>query len=352
MSCNNQILFGIRLVQARKRNAWALRELADKLHGLVTAAALSKYENGQMLPSPEVRLALYEAFELPEDFFFRPLTSRLGAVEFRKQSCLGRKEEGSIREVTADFFERYAELEELVGETARFENPLEDFPVRNGEDVERAACHLREAWQMGMGPIPSAVNLLEEHHILVHVLEAPKGFDGCAGMAGDRQSVALNAGTPVDRRRFNALHELGHIVLKFEGVETKEREKLCHRFAGAMLLPEAKFRESFGERRQHFAISELMEIKATHGISCAAALFRAGDLGLIAAGTVQRTWMLFSTRGYRRKDPGDCPFDETPRRFKRMLSRAVAENLISRDKGAVLAGQSEEEFRAQLEIFP
>ncbi|MEO7931653.1 MAG: XRE family transcriptional regulator [Chthoniobacterales bacterium] len=347
-------LFGTRLLQARKRHAWSLRDLAEKLGGQVSAAALNKYEKGAMHPSPSIVIALCEILGLSEDFFVRPLTSRLGRVDFRKRSSLGVKEEESIREITSDFFERYTELEELVGLTDVFINPLAGHRVEKAEDVEAAADQLRKLWKMGTAPIPSVVGLLEAKHILVHLLEAPSGFDGFSGKAGPRDVVALNSRYTVDRRRFSALHELGHIVLQFaaDAFDEKAREKLCHRFAGAMLLPRETFLAEIGSRRQHISLAELKNLKSIHGISCAAILSRAGTLGVLAESTLTRIWARWSAQGYRTQDPGECPFDETPRRFDLLLQRGVAEKCLSLDKAAMLAGKSEEEFSSEWEIYP
>lgn len=46
--------FGVRLRAARKMAGMSMEDLAEKLGGLVTKQAISKYEQGRMLPSPEV----------------------------------------------------------------------------------------------------------------------------------------------------------------------------------------------------------------------------------------------------------------------------------------------------------
>lgn len=346
-------LLALRLRQARTMRAWSLRELARRMEGVVSVAALNKYEAGAMRPSPEVLGALCETLGVDEDFFYRPVRVPLGRVSFRKRSSLGVKAEAALREHAADFFERYAELEELLGETARFENPLADFVVREPDDVESAALQVRRAWKLGLTPIPSVIAVLEKQHLLIHAERADEAFDGFAGRAGSREVIALNKSFPTDRRRFSALHELGHLVLRFEGPFTeRERENLCHRFAGAMLMPRPIFEEAFGGRRQHVAVGELARLKALHGISCAAIMKRAHTLGLMADSTMERFWTSWTMRGYRTNDPGECHFPESPRRFDTLLLRAVAERRISVAKAATLAGLPEEDFRKNLEILP
>ena len=55
--------FGVRLRAARKMAGLSMEDLAGKLGGLVTKQAISKYEQGQMMPSPEVLERLVEVLK-------------------------------------------------------------------------------------------------------------------------------------------------------------------------------------------------------------------------------------------------------------------------------------------------
>jgi len=55
--------FGVRLRSARKMAGMSMEDLAGKLGGLVTKQAISKYEQGQMMPSPEVLERLVEVLK-------------------------------------------------------------------------------------------------------------------------------------------------------------------------------------------------------------------------------------------------------------------------------------------------
>ena len=55
--------FGVRLRAARKMAGMSLEDLAGKLGGRVTKQALSKYETGRMMPSPEVLERLVEVLK-------------------------------------------------------------------------------------------------------------------------------------------------------------------------------------------------------------------------------------------------------------------------------------------------
>jgi len=59
-----ETLFGARLRAARKMAGLSMEELAAKLGGMVTKQAISKYEKGLMMPSPEVLDKLVEVLKL------------------------------------------------------------------------------------------------------------------------------------------------------------------------------------------------------------------------------------------------------------------------------------------------
>ena len=56
--------FGVRLKAARKMAGMSMEDLAQKLGGMVTKQAIGKYEQGKMLPTPEVLEKLVEVLKL------------------------------------------------------------------------------------------------------------------------------------------------------------------------------------------------------------------------------------------------------------------------------------------------
>jgi Zn-dependent peptidase ImmA (M78 family) len=349
----NQI-FALRLTQARKMRGWSLRELEAQLHGLVSHAALHKYERGQMLPGTDVLLPLASALKQTVDFFFRPPTVSLSQIEFRKRTALGVRQEAGLRENAADFFERYLEVEHLLGVDAAFQHPLEGVIIRKPEDIETAALKLRDVWELGLDALSNVVEMLENHQVKVYELEADDAFDGFSGWAGKIPVVVLNRKFPLVRKRLTALHELAHLLLAFPKgqFDRKQVEKLCHAFAGAMLMPEEIFRQRFGGRRSSLTVNELADIKADYGISIGAILARALQLGLVTEALYKTFCIEFRRRGWHKDEPGEYIGIERSNRFEQLLYRAVATDAVSMTKAANLAGQPLAAFRATLQIVP
>ena len=343
--------FAQRLAQARKMRGLSLRALAEKLNGQVSHNALHKYELGRMMPDSTVLLAVAEALDQDVDFFFRDPTLQLQGLQFRKASRLGAKEEEAIRERAVDYFERHREIEELLGIASQFENPLAGLSIRSGEDVEEAASQLREAWRLGEDPLPNVREMLEGKGIMVFEVEAPESFNGFAGHAGGHPAIVLAQWLDRDlpRKRFTALHEAGHLLLKLpEKAGLKGPETLCHRFAGAMLIPQRVFTAEFGGHRQNVSLAELGNLKERYGMSIAALMHRAFDLDLITPALYKRFCILSRQKGWHRNEPGAYAGRESSARFEQLVVRAASEAVISESKGAALLNEPFVDFRERL----
>src|SRR5207248_11243467 len=138
-------------------------------------SALAKYENAQMMPCSETIALLADVLAQPVDFFFRPFTLNLQQIKFRKRARFGKKAQESIREQALEYFERYREIEELLGEVREFEGKLPRKPVKTPDEAEAAADELRDWWKLGRDPLPNLVELLETRGIKVYETELEEG---------------------------------------------------------------------------------------------------------------------------------------------------------------------------------
>jgi transcriptional regulator with XRE-family HTH domain len=120
--------FAERLKSARKMNGYSLQDLADNMAVQISKQALNKYESGVMKPDSEILSALCKALNVSSDYFNRETTFSIDEnVSFRKLKKLSAKEQEKVKQKTADFLERYFELENLLGISAPFHNPNEGF---------------------------------------------------------------------------------------------------------------------------------------------------------------------------------------------------------------------------------
>ena len=342
--------FGVRLHSARKMAGMSMSALAREAGAVVSKQAISKYEKGQINPSSEVLLALAGALNVKVDYFFRSSKVSIAGLEFRKKSRLSKKAEDQIKYQTIDFLQKYLELENILNIPSGFDNPISDNQIRGDEDIERAAEEIRKEWQLGEGPVPHLIELLEDRGFKVFEVDDFEHFDGLSGfVAGmDIPVIAVYSDSDLVRKRFTVAHELAHLLLDFSEVEKKSTEKLCHAFAGALLLPADIMREELGEKRNKITEWELKKLKGIFGISMQAIMARALRLQIISENMYRSFCIFASKKGWRKKEPGRYEGREVANRFKQLVYHAAAEQVISFSKAAELLNKSVSEFEREV----
>lgn len=338
-------LFAQRLISARKMAGISLQELSDRAGNIVTKQALSKYEKSLMKPDSQVMLTLAKALGVKVDYFFRRRAVELKGIEFRKKASLTTKKKEAVEQLTADFLERYIELESILNVRSEFTNPIEGIICSNVQDIEEAAGKLLYAWDLGRNPIPNVLEMLEDRGLKVLELLADDDFNGLSTWVDNYAVIVVNTNLDIVRKRFTALHELAHLLLQFdEELLEKEKEKLCHCFAGAILLPKESLIEEIGEHRKRFALQELIDLKEYFGISIQAIIARARNLDIIDAATYKSFCINWNRMRYKRNEPGEYKGKEHATRFQQLLFYAAAEGIITLNKAASLANQSLADF--------
>jgi Zn-dependent peptidase ImmA (M78 family) len=333
---------------------YSLQDLSDKMLGKVSRIALHRYEKGEMKPTTENLIALSNALEVKPDYFFRGEPLEIEKIEFRKKTALSKKEEYSIIEKSKDFIQRYLELEGLLDIESEFFNPVSKIKINSFEDVDEAVVQLREAWDLGMDPIPNVVEMLEENAVKVYMFETDENFDGISGWAKNIPVIVLNAARPVDRIRFSSLHELGHLILEFtDKIKSKKKfiESLCNRFANSMLIPTEIFKSIFGNSRSKISMRELLYIKRLFGISIRAIMYKAKELMIITENTYK--WFLINLNkkeGSNKSEPGNFNGDEKAYRFFYLIEKCLNEGIITIAKAAVLADKPVSYFRESYKL--
>jgi len=350
-SMNNSLeTFAKRLQQARLRAKLSMEKLSEKMNGIVTKQAISKYEKAKMMPNSTILIAMAEALGCDLDYFFRPFTYDLDhfEVSFRKKSDTLVGDQKALEVQIQDEVERYLEIEEILG--LEFDNELSDdlIPTKRlstNRDLVDMAKNVRKVWQLGAAPIANTHELLEAHGIKVLLTEAPDNFWGVSGIVNNNSPViVLNSNDlHIEHRRLTALHELCHLLYNkhFSDELTKhQKEKLCHSFANEMLLPSETLISQFSGKSK-IAYAELEALNINYGISIDAIIYKLKDLGIIS----EKRYLGFCK--HKNSRPEFKAYIEAPRfneepttRFKALVYSALAQQLITTSKAASLLGDS------------
>jgi len=289
---------------------------------------------------------------LKPDYFYREHTIEIKNVAFRKLSKLGKKEQKRIIETARDLLERYLELEEIIGKSASVINPLQNMEISGKEDVEKAAQKLRNKWELGIDPLYNVLELLEDHGIKILEVEGDPAVDGFSSWVENEIPVIglnLSIKKHLDRYRFNTLHELGHLLLNISHFSNTKQEKLCHYFAGAMLLDKRVIENELGLKRKQISIQELITLKKQYGISVQAIVYRLKELKIISLASYNNFFKFINQHGYKKDETGLAEYkgEEKAMRFDQLLGQAIAEEYITISKAAALKNKRITQFRKE-----
>jgi Zn-dependent peptidase ImmA (M78 family)/DNA-binding XRE family transcriptional regulator len=350
-------MIGNRLKRAREALGLSLRELEAAIRGQVSAQAIGKYERDEMMPGSTILLALAGALHISPEYLLSEREIELAGVDFRKAPHASVKEERAVEAAVLDQVERYLELEELLpGVEQRWDAPAGDaFAISRVEEAEQAADALRRLWQLGMDPIPSMAELLEDKGVKVIALNLPENVSGSKAFVQrpareDVPVIVVNQGHNGERQRFTLAHELAHLVLRFSGLSDAEQEKAADRFAGAFLMARDMVVRLLGAHRTSISIGELAELKKIFKVSIASLAVRCAQLGILARAAYGRLWAQIRSLGWNGQastEPNALPA-EVPQRMERLCLRAVAEEAISEPRAAELLNISVRELDRRL----
>jgi Zn-dependent peptidase ImmA (M78 family)/transcriptional regulator with XRE-family HTH domain len=331
-----------RLREAREARGLTTQALADKLG--VSRQAVAQFEVGQSEPSPATMAKIFGILNQPPAFFTTPPPrSRVaaGTIFWRSLQRMRRHERDRIAARLMWLQDVLGYLEEFV-ELPPVSLPAPDYWPRDMDAIEAAAGLVRKIWKLGIGPIPDVVGLLEANGIVVvREYAGTDDMDAVSCWQRGRPVILLSADKQsAARSRFDAAHELGHIVLH-SGVEVDSRnlaqlEAEANRFAGAFLLPA----ESFQREVMSTSIDHFVPLKRRWKVAIAAMIYRCKDLGLFNTNNVQYLWRQRATRNWGKREPLDNELPiETPL-FLRHAARMILDHKI----------QSRQDFQDKLSL--
>ena len=302
-----------RLRQARRRRGLTRRRLAQVTG--ISERTLAYNESGKRAPSAEQRLALADALGFPDRFFLRDGPERVmkDGVSFRAMSCMRARD----RERALASAELALELSVWLDQ--KFKLPDPDLPdCRHHRNPEAAAVALRSHWCLGDRPIGNLVHLLEKRGVRVFSVAEDSGtVDAFSFWNGERPYIFLNTLKSGERGRFDAAHELGHLVMHQHGQPRgRQAEQEADSFSSCFLMP----RSSVAAKRPPVRnLDSLVRAKKRWGVSVLALARRWHDLGMLTDWHYRQVCINAQKRGYRRTEP-----DAIDRETSQVLRKALA----------------------------
>lgn len=291
-----------RLTLARKRRKLTARALAGAIG--VSPITISRLENGANEPEDETVKALARVLDFPRGFFFAEDVDELPAeaASFRSLSSMSARERDAALSAGAIAYL----FNDWVAQ--RFNLPAPDVPELRGDATPEAAAQVvRANWGLGEQPVSSMIKLLESKGVRVFSLcEETKNVDAFSCWRGEQPFVFLNTFKSTERSRFDAAHELGHLIMHKHGApqDSRQAESEADRFASAFLMPT----DDVMSRIRYVAdLENLIHAKKRWGVSVAALNYRLHKLGVVSEWQNRSLNIEISSRGYRRQEPEGLP---------------------------------------------
>jgi Zn-dependent peptidase ImmA (M78 family)/DNA-binding Xre family transcriptional regulator len=302
-SCGSNMAFNpARLELALHRRRLTARMLAERAN--ITVVSLSRIKAGNQVPERSTVERIADALDYPIEFFYQDDVDTLpaAAVSFRSLSSVTQKERnaaiaaGAIAYIVSDWLQAHYKL------------PQPRLIDAGGaeRDPAGAARSLRQAWGLGEKPIRDLIKLLEAKGVRVFSLaENTKNVDAFSCWRNDDPFIFLNTFKTTERSRFDAAHELGHLILHKHGGSNQgpQAEYEANAFASSFLMPRA---DVLSEMPRVHSLNQIVEMKRRWGVSAAALTYRLHKIGLITEWQY-RTFNIQIRSNFGNEEPASMP---------------------------------------------
>ena len=333
-----------RLTEARESLGLTKVALSELIE--VTPMAVSQYESGAQSPRPEVLDLVSSKLGFPRSFFLRkpmpeeesPIFWRSNAAATKIARQRGHRRLGWAKEIT-EYLNGYFEFPKVDFPEELFFNG--DFRELSTEDIEEVAAQIRQFWGFGDGPVPDLLLEMENSgavtgriNMAAESLDAFSQWSPSFGLpfivlGRDRASAV--------RSRFDAAHELGHLLLHRQvdrkRINSKEDFKLienqAHAFAAAFLLPA----KAFAAELWAPSLDSFLALKERWRVSISMMVMRCQRIGITEKEETQRLYINYNRRGWRAEEPLDAVLKhEEPKILRRSFESLLREGIKTRQQ--------------------
>ena len=289
-----------RLIVARKRKGLSKLAFAKKVG--VSRKAVEAWEAGISKPVEDAIAQIVRVTGFSREFFMgddldEP-SIEIGSFRSMKTMSAAQRDMAQSQATLGLLFNCWLDK--------RFRLPPADIPDLGREpDPETAAEVVRREWGLGVLAIRNMVQLLESRGVRVYSLAVDaRQVDAYSMWKGNTPFVFLNTNKTAEHSRYDAAHELGHLVLHRHGSpQGIEAEKQANQFASAFLMPRGSV---FPVAPRFPTFDILINLKRRWGVSVAALAYRLHSLGLVSDWHFRGLYMQIAKYG-KTREPNPIP---------------------------------------------
>ena len=291
----------VRLELARQRRRYTAKSLCAQAN--ISTVTLSRIVNGKQSPDEKTIQRLSSALDFPKIFFSLGDvdTIDVSSASFRSLAAMTARERDAAVAAGALAYM----MNDWVAE--RFSLPSVDLLDLSYErDPTLAARLLRQHWSIGERPIGEIIGILETKGVRIYSLaENTKNVDAFSCWRNEEPYVFLNTFKTTERSRFDAVHELGHLVLHRHGgpKQGRQAEVEANAFASSFLMPRADVIATLPFVTN---LSQIIDAKKRWGVSALALAVRLHRLAVITDWQY-RTFCIQIRQNFGNSEPDGLP---------------------------------------------
>lgn len=328
---------GARLTEARQARGLTGTDLADLIG--VSPQSVSQYEHGKQSPSPEMIELISGKLNMPLAYFTRPIRhTEINPIYWRGRTTATRaaRDRAEIRLVwireILDYLAGFFDFPHL--DVPKIPDLPKDFRQIDTDIIETASAYVRMHWRIPEGPMPDLLLEMENNGIVVsRIIVGAEKLDAFSQWSSVYRIPFVVLGrdkASAARQRFDAAHELAHLVLHNNvdpkrlnsAADYKILEDQAHYFASAILLPADAFINALWMP----TLDGMLALKDSWKVSVGAMIKRCKSLDIIDDEGEKRLWINYNRRGWRKAEPYDIKIEkERPRLLRRSISQLISE---------------------------
>ena len=336
---------GNNLKRIRLLKKLSLKQAGDLLN--MSSTAVAKYEKGDIIPDSQKLIEFSRAYNVNVLDLLKVYNKpQMKFIAFRKKKRLTGQNLDLLQDIIINEVGNYIEVLSYndINNTIK----LPKYKCNCIEDAEIAAQKFRNFIEISeLQPIVNLINILENLGIYIiqikNLNNRFKDFDGLSEIVdGIPFIIILDDIKDGARQRFTIAHELGHLLIN---CDKDNEEKLCNRFASALLMPKKAIINEIGNYRKNISFYEYIAVKAEYKVSYAAINYRLKDLNIINDYLYKKMSIYISTH-IGTSDPKPIKPEKTYQ-YKKIVHKLENEDIISLNKACELLGETADEFNRE-----
>lgn len=327
----------------RRSRSLTQGELAERAG--ISRVLLTYYETGTRTVPDDALDRLANALDYPKGFFCRaPILLGTGsdAIFHRKRQRVPTK---VLYHAHACAEVRRLEVTVLLESMGDNVPNIPEYPADFHDNPTQTARTIRAAMNIPPGPVFNLTATLERNGCVVvaHDFGSPY-LDGFSLRPPYPPSfIHMERSLPPDRWRWTLAHELGHLVMHSEGMDSPPRlvEEQANEFASEFLTPA----HEIASQLAGLTFQKLSGLKMEWGVSIQALITRAYHLSAISARQRESMFTQMAKAGYRTREPATLdPPVEKPTMMYQLARRHTTELDFTSDQVANLLSINKRDF--------